>query len=55
MTPEQLKEYLENWMNKAVLNGGMSIQDASNGLNALNQLYDKATGDKDPEKPLKTK
>ena len=55
MTPEQLKEYLENWMNKAVMNGGMSIQDASNGLNALNQLYDKATGEPASQKTLKTK
>ena len=55
MTPEQLKEYLKNWMNKAVHKGGFNAQEAHDGLEALRMLYDATEGEKAPEKPLKTK
>lgn len=41
MTPEQLKDYLKNWMNKAVMNGGFNAEQARAGLNALDALYEK--------------
>lgn len=61
MEPKNLYQYLVQWTNKAVNNGGFTAQEARDGLNALDALARAADptifpqGNGQPEKPEKAK
>ena len=53
METEQLTQYLTNWINKAVSNGGFSAIEARDAINALQELSKRAT-ENEGSKPTKS-
>ena len=43
METEKLVNYLTNWINKGVMNGGFNAMEARDAMNALEQLTRKAS------------
>ena len=55
MTPDQLTQYLTQWINKAVQQGGFNAQEAADALGALKQLSALASDETSKPAPSKGK